>query len=227
MSIISVSCLGGFGRWGNMLFQYCVARAYAESINATLLTPDWPGRYIFENINEPITLKPVGTKFEDEVLDGSSNKDMYGYFQRPEHVALLSRKKIKEWLKPKPKYVKKGYDLVFHKRRGDYIKAGCFAIVSDESYNKSAEKYGYHYSCAKVFSDDRPLESQYDDFFDIMYSRVIFRANSTYSWWAAALSDGKIYSPIVNDNTGWIDCDFTLGNHPKLMYLFEDLNLKD
>lgn len=225
MSAISVSCLGNFGRWGNMLFQYCVARAYAESVGAELLTPDWPGRYYFENINENIMKKPFDTKFENEILDGSVNKDMYGYFQRSEHIRLLSRKKIKSWLKPKKEYF--GHDLVLHKRRGDYISSGCFALVSDKSYEDNCSKYGYDIKNAVVYSDDRGIENQYNDFFNIMASKVIFRANSTYSWWAAALSDAEVYSPVVEDRTDWLDCEFVKGNHPRLMYLFQDLVLGD
>jgi len=225
MSIISVSCLGSFGRWGNMLFQYCVARAYAEKIGAELVTPDWPGRRLFKNINERIINDPIGDRFENEVLDGSTNKDMYGYFQRLEHMSLLSRSKIKSWLQPIKQYV--GYDLVFHKRRGDYISSGCFALVSDFSYENACIKYGYDIKKAIIFSDDRKVESQYDDFFSIMNSKVIFRANSTYSWWAAVLSNAEIYSPVVEDKTGWIDCEFVKGNHPRIMYLFQDLILGD
>jgi hypothetical protein len=62
---------------------------------------------------------------------------------------------------------------------------------------------------------------------EIMASRVIFRANSSFSWWAATLSDARVFAPVVGNNTGWLDCSFVEGNHPKMYYLFDDMHIKE
>ena len=227
--IVTVSCLGGFGRFGNQLFQYAFARAYAESIGAELvIPPTWIGKEVFKNVKERTGLPP--SNFErTESPGGRTNIDLFGYFQKEEHVSLLSRGKIREWLQPSEKYSgKKGHDLVFHQRRGDYINNSYYAIVSHASYEKAARNFGYDPSIAKIYSDETRREAdQYDDFFEIVASRAIFRANSTYSFWAGVLTEGKVYSPVVEDRTGWIDCDFIPGNSSKLMCLFKDLNIKE
>lgn len=225
MNGIITTCAGGFGRWGNALFQYCVARAYAEEIGAELRTGDWMGRHVFQNVNEAsmdgLNLKNA----TDEVLDGSTNIHLYGYFQRPEHLALLSRKKIKEWLKPKPEYQKQGHNLVFHKRRSDYIDNGYYAVITDKSYEDAARQFGYNPAEATVYDCSRPQEKTYHDFFEIVSSKKIFRANSTYSWWAALLSDANVYSPLVENRTGWIDCNFIQGNGAQIMQLFGEMHV--
>jgi hypothetical protein len=224
--VVTVSCLGGFGRWGNQLFQYAVARAYAESIGAELLIPEhWIGRQLFEGVTERTIHGSPYHRLDGEILDGSTNCDLFGYFQRPEHLKLLSKAKLKQWLKPKEHIRRSGHPIVLHKRRGDYVGNGYYAVISDDSYVWAMEKFGYDPNQATVYDCSRPETSQYNDFFELMASRVIFRANSTYSFWAAALSDGKVYSPVVENRTGPIDCEFEEGNGAKIMQLFGRMDI--
>lgn len=224
---IVTTCAGSFGRLGNSLFQYAVGRAYAESIDAEFRSGNWIGRQLFKGMHEPSSENLFLPVLEDEKLDGRTNVHLHGYFQRLEHIALLRRSKLKEWFQPMDHWKRKGHDLILHKRRTDYIGNDYYAVVSDKSYDDALKTYGYDASQAKVYSCENPESKQYDDFFEIMHSKVIFRSNSTFSWWAAALSDAKVYSPVVENRTGWIDCEFVEGNHPKIMQLFEDLYLKD
>lgn len=56
------------------------------------------------------------------------------------------------------------------------------------------------------------------DFFVLMNADVLFRANSTFSFWAALLGDVVTYSPVVEGKTGLrTDIDFVYGNHPKMI----------
>ena len=63
------------------------------------------------------------------------------------------------------------------------------------------------------------------DFLIIYFARIVLRGNSGFSWWAAELSGGEVYSPIVphREKTvvgpNWIDCKFVRGNHPHFMGL--------
>jgi len=56
------------------------------------------------------------------------------------------------------------------------------------------------------------------------FARTLFRSNSSFSWWAAELSDAIVYSPIVpikpvdKRNMHVVaECEFVNGNHPHFM----------
>ena len=208
--MVTVSCLGINGRFGNQLFQYAYARAYAESIGAQLKTPDWIGRHIFIDINEEIMDKKAGDSTESPVGD---NVDLFGYFQQPSHISLLSRKKLKEWFRFKEEIDAPCLDLVFHKRRGDYFHfQDVFGIVSDKSYEDAAIEFGFDPNTALVLDDSRPHDLMLYDFACMINAKNLFRANSTFSWWAGVLGNGNVYSPIVGDRTGLIDVKFAKNN---------------
>ena len=198
--LVTVSCLGQYGRFGNQLFQYSYAKAYAEHIGAELHTPNWIGREIFEDVNEPI-------------MQYKGDIDLFGYFQNPEHLALLSRSKLKKWFKFKNLPAFKQHDLVFHKRRGDYLNyLDSYAIVSDKSYTEAALVRGLDPDTALVLDDSRGGNYLLEDFLTMMHAKILFRANSTFSWWAATLGECKVFSPKVEDKTGWVDVEFVEGN---------------
>jgi hypothetical protein len=198
--IVTVSCLGNEGRFGNQLFQYAYARAYAESIGAELHTPDWIGRTLFKDINEPI-------------MQALGDVDLVGYFQGQEHLSLLSRAKVKEWFTFKEPLEVPIHDLVFHKRRGDYLNCLSFwGIVSDKSYENAAKELGLNLESAVVLDDSNGDDLLLFDFFTMMKCKTLFRANSTFSWWAATLGNCRVYSPKVGNKVGWIDVPFVEGN---------------
>ncbi|MDB4348287.1 hypothetical protein OAA62_00065 [bacterium] len=76
------------------------------------------------------------------------------------------------------------------------------------------------------------------DFLRIYFARSIFRANSSFSFWAATLARGrneppKIFAPVLEDrilthsesNIGkQLNCDFVEGNYPHWMCLKKDLH---
>jgi hypothetical protein len=196
--LVTISCLGNYGLFGNQLFQYAYARAFAQELGAELHTPDWIGRQLFIGVDEPI-------------MQNKGDIDLFDYFQNPEHLALLSKKKVKEWFRFKnPPKVQK-HNVIFHKRRGDYLThANQYAIVSDDSYIKGAEKFNLDYTEALVLDQDNP--DFLTDFCLMMHCNNLFRANSTFSWWAATLGDCQVYSPKVEDRTGLVDVEFVKGN---------------
>jgi len=137
-----------------------------------------------------------------------------------------------------------------------------YSVVSKESYYKAFEKFGYNPDNITWVSDDHtnkwhsnrtatpnlgwsyPIGSNYDneyvfdwleDFLKLYFARTIFRANSSFSWWASFLSPtAKVYSPVLDkqviygrDNDGVeIDVDFVKGNHPHWMYNNSDIIIK-
>jgi len=129
---------------------------------------------------------------------------------------------------------------------------GAHSMVSKRSYIKALEKYGYDISKFVWVSDDHNERTGHewldkckggnwrypvgekvmpDVFFDffpefliIYFARTVFRGNSAFSWWASALGDAKVFSPVLTDkpkdkkNSYYeMDCEFIEGNHPHFM----------
>ena len=64
------------------------------------------------------------------------------------------------------------------------------------------------------------------DFLRLYFARSIFRANSSFSWWAAFLSNAKVFSPVLDRREIYsgksgsgkeINVEFVEGNHPHWM----------
>jgi hypothetical protein len=127
-----------------------------------------------------------------------------------------------------------------------------YSVISMESYRQAFKKFGYSEDSIVWVSDDYtgkwhvgrkhrvrggweyPTGSQYlpgimfdwlDDFLKLYFARTIFRANSSFSWWAATLSPtAKVFSPVINqhhiygvDGMEEIAVQFVPGNHPHWM----------
>lgn len=137
-----------------------------------------------------------------------------------------------------------------------------YSVVSKKSYHDAMIKYGFNPSDVEWTSDDHlrewhkdrkpneqfgwnyPVGSQYrrgpvfdwlEDFLRLYFARTIFRANSSFSWWAAFLSPtAKVYSPVLDkqiiygkDALEEIEVDFVEGNHPHWMYGIDDIVIND
>ena len=128
-----------------------------------------------------------------------------------------------------------------------------YSIVSKDSYARAFRKFGYAEDEIEWVSDDYtgkwhvgrpargrggwgyPTGSEYlpglvfdwlHDFLKLYFARTIFRANSSFSWWAATLSPtARVFSPVVDkrhvygvDGMEEIDVEFVEGNHPHWLY---------
>ena len=128
-----------------------------------------------------------------------------------------------------------------------------YSVISRGSYLRAFRKFGFPEDSVEWVSDDYtgkwhvhrkqrvrggwsyPIGSQYvpgiifdwlADFLKLYFARTIFRANSSFSWWAAQLSPtAKVFSPVVGkrhiygvDGLEEIDVDFVEGNHPHWIY---------
>ena len=124
-----------------------------------------------------------------------------------------------------------------------------YSVVAMDSYRNAFKRFGYAEDDITWVSDDftgkwhvgrktrprggwsYPEGSEYlpavvfewlDDFLKLYFARTIFRANSSFSWWAAMLSPtAKVYSPVIDkhhiygvDGLEEIDVEFVEGNHP-------------
>jgi hypothetical protein len=133
-----------------------------------------------------------------------------------------------------------------------------YSVVSKESYLAAFKKYGFDPAAIEWISDDYsgrwhvnrppsargawryPVGSEYlpgvvfdwlEDFLRMYFARTIFRANSSFSWWAAFLAPhARVFSPVINqrhiygvDGTEEIDLNFVEGNHPHWMFNCPDI----
>jgi len=129
-----------------------------------------------------------------------------------------------------------------------------YSVVSKDSYTKAFKQYGFNPDKIEWTSDDylnkwhtdRPVSprlgwsypygAEYredivfdwlEDFLRLYFARTIFRANSSFSWWAAFLSPtATVYSPILenqiiygrDDRYEEIETEFSIGNEPHWMF---------
>lgn len=230
MPTIQINCLGSFGRFGNQLFQYAFARGYAESVGATLETPWWVGKSLF-NLDDPMPSKSLPSLGLDEHPNGRVDIDLHGYFQRSDFYKFYTLSNLRQWFNvaqfwrdqfPKPdKRV-----VALHIRRGDYLTtfAHIFCTIGIEAYYKAMEDAGYDPKKAVHVREDRPCNYPMPglefmaDFMTLYNADVLFRANSTFSWWAATLGHcgEDIYSPVVEGMNGAKnEVPFVKGNWPR------------
>lgn len=234
---VNISCLGSYGRFGNQLFQYAYARAYAEKCKAILHTPKWVGQEVFQNINDP-EIDSVLPRTEEDVVPYPAvpQVDLVGYFQGSTHLDFLSINYIKSLFQINnniinilDKKVPKRPYLACHLRRGDYATkySHVFAVVSEDSYLRKVREIGWEEKDIVWISeehsfrnDELPEHLQFlQDFYIMMKAEVLLRANSSFSWWAATLSENQVvYSPRIDGKTGWCDVPFLRGNYPAIIY---------
>lgn len=212
MTIINAALIG---RFGNQLFQYAYARALSEKAGSELRTPPWVGQQIFEISDPPIE--------GGEVLNG--------YCQNQESM-IYTRAQVRAWFRFRwdvaarlmPTVPSDDY-LIAHRRVGDYAASG-YVVVSKESYRRAAVKFEYNPDKLRFVSDETPgiCESFpppldfLPDFYRLMCASVLFRSNSTFSWWAATLGHNEVFSPVIRGFEGGKEQDvpFVRGNSPRL-----------
>lgn len=238
--IIQFRQLGKFGRFGNQIFQYLFARAYAEQHDATLEIPHWIGEKIFKDVAHPTPSKMLPT-LEELPEDGRVDINFHGYCQGGKFLSYLSESKIREWLQFEDKWVEMfsvmGSLAIAHLRRGDYQSKwkDVFCVISKNSYLNACNKFGIEKASLSWKSEEMQVKWRYvdedliflPDFFDMINAKHLFRANSTFSFWAGFFNKNKVYSPLVENKVGECDVDFVEGNWPKIVSINPDIIFKD
>jgi len=213
---------------GNNLFQYCFGRILAEELGYKLLAEPIPGFPNTNDPIEGKEYTSPVEYIGGHVVDFHSllrNKEprkiiVDGYFQRYEYYKPYKRR-IKEWLETvntNRKYRISQNDFVVHIRGRDfripkpgrgYIRAVPFSwyqnildvntwdnlyVVTDDPEYQLTQKFVSRYK-AKIHSFD-----VIEDFNFIKSVNKIALSASSFSWWAAWLSEAKqIYIPQVGD----------------------------
>lgn len=217
MSQINCSCIGEMGRFGNQMFQYIFAQHYANQRNSTLHTPEWDGEKIFNLSCQRIDRELKRTE-KDSIPAHEDNIDLYGYFQKEDHVRCwwetidphnlfkFKDEIINNWKEP----IDEPY-VAIHLRRGDYNYLPNFPVIDYSFY----EQYLRAIKCdlpIVIVTDENPHKNEYyekeigldwlNDFMILRNARVLLTANSSFSYWAGFLSVyNTVYTPVcVNAN---------------------------
>lgn len=219
------------GRLGNRLFQYVVPRLLAEKLgyalspqyayNATITpTPLKSGAY-YDN-DKVVIQETVGMK---SLLDLDYEKRHYhltGYWQDSDYY-IPNREQILGFFNERAPEDLNHHDIVMHVRLDDYKQFGAGGTVISPEYYLDClirENFEHLYIVTdapfdeymmkfKMFDPIFPKGSEKDDFwFMTKFSRIIC-GNSTFSWWAAFLSNAEtIYVPEC-----WIRNSYDINHH--------------
>lgn len=221
--IVQASLLG---RFGNMLFEYAAARAYAQRIGAKFECPDWVGRKLFQldDAFPSCELPDVNGDAEDFTW-GQTNLRLGGYHQIQRWADIMRRGELQRWFCFRRPWhdTSRAFYIAAHLRRGDYVGHPCYCTVSKASYLRACEQYSLPQPHVWI-SDEAgrkatvgpgEYEEYAQDFATLMHANVILRANSSFSWWAAALSRADVFSPVVEARVGEHDVAFVPGNWPR------------
>ena len=222
------------GRFGNQVGQWAFARSLAARLGSTFECPDWVGREVFTGPAE-IPLPTVRLpKTPCEYIPGHQNVAIHGYFQFQEAFNLMRRSELKQWLTVQERWLNAMprtnlFYVAAHLRRGDYVKhSDQYCIIERAAYEKAIVAAGYNLADVVWVDEEHATVvksvpkhlSFLPDFLTLMRADVIFRANSTFSFWAGALSNAVVYSPRVGEKIGrHEDIEFELGNHCAMLGL--------
>lgn len=227
------------GRFGNQLFQYAFAKAYADKYDCELRNDKWIGEDLFQ-LPTPKRVKErfKTVRSELDFIEGEQNIELYGYFQS-QRAMIYSRSAVRELFKWKPSVDSDlcGHQdkILAHLRRGDYFGYG-YPVVSVPSYIRACETFSLNPEDVLFVSEEHPTPgfnpSFVADFYRLSKSPILLRANSSFSWWSAVIADPsqQIYSPVVDGLEGGKEHDvqFVPGNHPRFCNLdfVTDLHLE-
>lgn len=233
------------GRFGNQLFAYAFAKGYAEKYGFELHCGNWIGRELF-GLNDPDIEHDYPVRTEINVVPGESDITFSTYAMNQSAITY-TRVQAKQWFSFVPS-IQRVLDNIpieqtlAHLRWGDFVGLSDFIAISKESIEKACEKFQIDFRHVKFVSEDNPcvvngLSCSHShflpDFYRLMKASTLFRANSSFSWWAATLGDARrIFSPClsgVKKQSGKTqDVEFVEGNHSAISAMHDfcsDLHL--
>lgn len=233
MQAMSAITCNFYARLGNNLFIYAHARAYAEQNGHELRTQPWIGEKIF-TLDGAQHARP----------DGRESETLCGYFQAQKDL-IYTRADCRRWFKLKPE-VERALEAIgcvqdkphAHIRRGDFAGAG-YPVLSRNAVAAGMAAHFFMPDFIEV-SDSQPFRHPaftgdlefLPDFYRLMKAPILFRANSTFGYWAAVLGNGRVFSPRIDGLKGGIEHDnvpYEEGNHCRCADLefVTDLHLKE
>lgn len=204
------------GTLGNNLWQYSVARLFAEKSEMLMIAPRIPGFSLCKPVNfGKVKLGTKETYFGHYLPKNMPIKRTHfnGTFERYENIAG-SIEKIKTWVKPdeQPDYFPGMEDLVLSIRRG-FNHWPINLCPSVEYYEELVGKFDYKTLWVCTDSPDDPYIQDLIDktrnsklvrmsankqFSFIASSQRVIMAPSTFTFWATMIgTSSKIYWPRI------------------------------
>jgi hypothetical protein len=217
MKLLQLPNVGNGGRLGNQLFTIASTIGLALRHGYTPRFPaDWKYRDSFnipdEWFGEMAAGKDVAiaNEYQFEFCDrldlmlSIANDDfvsLSGYLQSPKYWAGYETE-IRHYLTPKGCNPGSRDAVGIHYRRGDYVGNPNYVQLWDSYYLPAFEHINY---IAKVCRSDSSVfikdyhgqtcGTELQDFIALAECKEHIISNSTYSWWAAYLSNGKVVAP--------------------------------
>lgn len=229
---MSIFNLHHLGRWGNTMFGYAFARGYCERHGLELHMDPWIGEQIFD-ISHPRCSVDLPRMEETDIHLALKDVSYRSYSQSQVCADHYTISQCRRWFKFRPHITAslallpiQDDIIVAHLRHGDF-KGYNYPLVSEASYLRACEKFGLMPSLLKVVREEEPMRDQafgpemdfLPDFWRLLCAPVLFRANSSFSFWAAALGQHRrVFSPVIDGLLGGVEHDvqFIEGNHPRL-----------
>lgn len=236
------------GRFGNTMFQVAFALACCQRHDLELrIEGDWIGEEIFG-----LKLGRFGERFPDrlrneDTLDpnGEADVEFRGYCQNQKSL-IYTRSEAREWFKITQPYKERLADhlrglpvVLWHYRDGDF-RGYNYPVVGLRSFVNATRELLPGCESYGIVSEEIPRKAPslpdqlafLPDFYRLMNAPILFRSNSSFSYWAAVLGDrNTIFAPIIEGLEGGKEHDrvqFVVGNYPRLStHTFcTDLHLK-
>lgn len=225
--------LRNLGLFGNRAFRYCYARALCEQNGYELRTEPWQGEALF-TLDGATHARPDGS--EDIVIDE---------YRQAQKDLIYTRADCRRWFEFRPEVERAAAGVTVpmiaaHRRVGDYAGAG-YPVISEVAYRNAVFDAGFKLDKLVFVTEENAVRSGYfdsigapfmPDFIAMMRADVLFRGNSSFSWWASVLGDAETWAPVITGLEGGREHDevpFVKGNHPRLCELgfVTDLHLKE
>ena len=209
------------GGLGNQMFQFAHAKAFADKNGLELQTAPWVGERIF-TLGGHNCARP----------HSKTAMTLAGYFQSQADL-IYTRADCRRWFefsdeaKAICESLMGGTDnyAIAHLRRGDYAGAG-YPVISPKAYLDAAVEHHIDPNRLVFIGNERPWGGTSDptisflpDFYRMTKAENLFRANSSFSFWAGVLGHGTVFAPLIDGLRGGIEHDnvpFVRGNHPRL-----------
>jgi len=213
------------GRLGNNLFQYCFGRIIAEENGFQLEAKQIKGfpniNYIKNGKNLEIKKRITGHKVNFDRLKNINHGILLdGHFEIYEYYKSY-KEKIKNWLwtpDPSSKYKIGNNDCVIHLRLDDVLKKNIGIKYKEIEKMFKNVKFENLYVCSDQLSNSNckkiiekynaiPINENAIETYKLIkkFNKIVL-SPSTFSWWAAWLSDAKeILIPWKKRGMRWSD----------------------
>lgn len=232
MKVVQLSLSGKFA---NQCITYAFGMELAERYNAELQTEYWYGIDLFKDVaNNPISGEAdycvSGTPFDSTIFEPHCDVAYFHNFLtfhkldengKRVHDIRFTKTQLRKWFEFKDEYkIDSCFENVFHVRHWNPNESNWNGYpatnISRSSYIKAMIENGFDIKCFEEVSDYRPHDkiivpdrfSFIEDFQILTQAKVMLRANSSFSWLAGVLGNGRVFSPQMEGVAGgWLPQD--------------------